>query len=155
LSYQDINTLEKDLNYIRSILKQLKGTATYDTPLVKTLIDLKQELENAVFENATLTGTSVSDTPPTADRSTRIATTEYVRDVVDQQLVVSGADARYVHTQGVPLAIWTIQHNLNKFPSVSVVDTSGTNVFGVVKYLDANNTTVEFSAGFAGKAYLN
>lgn len=163
LAYQDINTLEKDLNYIRSVLKQLKGTSSYDTPLTKTLLNLKQELEDAVFHNATLTGEPVADSPPTGDRSTRIATTEYVRDVVDQELVLAGADARYVHNQLATTNVWTITHNLNKFPSVTVATSSGDVVFGMVEYINANELKVKFSddpestfaGGFAGKAYLN
>lgn len=154
-SYSDVKTLEGDLNYLRSVIKQMKGTVNYDTPLLETLTSLAQALEDAIFHNATLTGEPVADSPPTGDRSTRIATTEYVRDVIDQELVLTGADARYVHNQGTPETTWNIQHNLNKFPSVSVVNTSGINVFGMVKYLDANNVQVEFSSGFAGKAYLN
>lgn len=154
-SYSDVKTLEGDLNYLRSVIKQLKGTVTYDTPLLETLTSLAQALEDAVFHNATLTGEPEADSPPTGDRSTRIATTEYVRDVLDQELVLAGADARYVHNQGVPSDEWLIAHNLNKFPSVTVIDSDGNNIVGMVEYINANNIRLEFSAGFKGEAYLN
>lgn len=162
-SYSDVKTLEGDLNYLRSVIKQMKGTVNYDTPLLETLTSLAQALEDAVFHNATLTGEPEADSPPTGDRSTRIATTEYVRDVLDQELVLSGADARYVHTQNATANVWTITHNLNKFPSVTVATSSGDIVFGMVEYINANEVKVMFSddpestysGGFAGKAYLN
>ena len=50
---------------------------------------------------------------------------------------------------------WVINHNLSKFPSITVIDTAGTVVTGEYTYTDNNNVTLNFSAGFAGKAYLN
>jgi len=61
----------------------------------------------------------------------------------------------FVFTQGVPATVWNIQHNLNNFPSITVIDNAGTVVSGEYTYIDNNNVTLTFSAGFAGKAYLN
>ena len=58
-------------------------------------------------------------------------------------------------TQGVPSAVWNINHNLGKFPSISVVDTGETVVAGEYTYIDNNNVTLNFSVAFPGKAYLN
>lgn len=64
-------------------------------------------------------------------------------------------DKTFVFTQGVPALVWTIQHDLNKFPSVSVVDTANTGVLSQIDYIDNNNITITNSSQFAGKAYLN
>ena len=61
----------------------------------------------------------------------------------------------FVFTQGVPATVWNIQHNLGKFPSITVIDNADTVVTGEYTYIDNNNVTLTFSAGFAGKAYLN
>lgn len=61
----------------------------------------------------------------------------------------------YVHTQIVPAIQWNIIHNLNKFPSVSIVDSSYEEVIGEVEYIDANNLIVRFTASFSGEAYIN
>ena len=61
----------------------------------------------------------------------------------------------FVFTQGVPATTWSIQHNLGKFPSVSVVNNNNTIMYGNTTYTDNNNLTINFSAGFSGKAYLN
>ena len=58
-------------------------------------------------------------------------------------------------TQGVPSTTWNIQHNLAKFPSITVIDTGNTVVTGEYNYINNNNVTLTFSAAFAGKAYLN
>ena len=57
--------------------------------------------------------------------------------------------------QGVPSATWIIQHDLNKYPSATVVD-SGKNVnIGDITYDSKNQITIRFSAPFSGEAYLN
>jgi hypothetical protein len=61
----------------------------------------------------------------------------------------------YVHDQGMPLAVWTISHGLEKKPSVLAVDTAETSVFGQIIYIDNNNITITFNAAFSGYAYLN
>jgi len=64
-------------------------------------------------------------------------------------------DKTFIFVQGVPALVWTVQHNLRKFPSVSVVDTANTGVISQIDYIDNNNLTITNTAQFAGKAYLN
>ncbi len=61
----------------------------------------------------------------------------------------------FVFTQGVPATTWNIQHNLGKFPSVSVINNNNIIINGEVTYINNNNVQLNFSAGFTGKAYLN
>jgi len=61
----------------------------------------------------------------------------------------------FVFTQGTPATTWNIQHNLGKFPSVSVINNNDVVINGEVTYIDNNNVQLNFSAGFTGKAYLN
>jgi hypothetical protein len=67
----------------------------------------------------------------------------------------AASDKNFVFTQATPSATWSIQHNLNKFPSVTSVNNSNIKMFGEVTYVDENNLTINFSAGFSGKAYMN
>ena len=64
-------------------------------------------------------------------------------------------DKHYTHTQSVASASWTITHNLNKYPSVTVVDSAGSVVVGDVQYLSLNDVVITFSGPFSGTAYLN
>jgi len=64
-------------------------------------------------------------------------------------------DANFIFTQGIPSATWNITHGLNKFPSVTVVDTSKQIVIGDVIYTNTNSLVITFSAPFSGEAYLN
>ena len=71
---------------------------------------------------------------------------------------LSSTDKHYAftdHTQANPSTIWTINHGLNKFPSVTVVDSAGTQVLGDVQHIDNDNLTITFVNQFSGKAYLN
>ena len=67
----------------------------------------------------------------------------------------TSGDKNFVFEQGVPSSTWTIQHNLNKFPSVTSVNNNKVQMHGEVTYIDENNLTINFSAGFSGKAYMN
>lgn len=64
-------------------------------------------------------------------------------------------DKNYVHTQGTPSATWTINHNLGKYASVTIVDSTNTVVHGDITYNSINQVEVAFRAAFSGEAYLN
>lgn len=64
-------------------------------------------------------------------------------------------DLHYAHSQSVAAATWAIAHNLGKYPSVTVVDSGGTEVEGDIDHLSINSCNIIFSAPFTGKAYLN
>lgn len=66
-----------------------------------------------------------------------------------------GGDKTYVYTQNIAAATWVIQHNMYKYPSVSVVDSAENQVVGDVEYTTLNSLTITFTAPFSGKAYLN
>lgn len=66
-----------------------------------------------------------------------------------------GQDANYVFNQRVPANTWDIAHNMNKFPSVSIVDSGGNLVIGNINYVDRNNIQLTFNGAFSGSAYLN
>jgi len=48
-----------------------------------------------------------------------------------------------------------ITHNLNKFPSVTTVDSAGSHLVGDVQHINNNSFTLTFSAPFQGKVYIN
>ncbi len=60
-----------------------------------------------------------------------------------------------VFNQIISSATWSIGHNLNKFPSVTVTDSIDRIIVGDVSYVDANNITISFTAPFSGQVFLN
>lgn len=159
LQYDNIKTLEDDLNYLRSVIKQLKGSTNFDTPLAKTLEAIRLELEAAVFNNAQLTGNPTAPTPPLDNVSNSVATTQYVDGKIAEKLVSLGADASYTHIQQTLSQSWVIDHNLNKNPSVTVVDVMDgveTEIRGIaVRHHTNNQVEILFGNPQKGKAYLN
>ena len=71
------------------------------------------------------------------------------------ELAAKGSDLTYVHKQNVSAAVWEIKHNLNKYPSVTVVDSAATTVVGECDYVDTNNVRLTFKGAFSGKAFFN
>lgn len=61
----------------------------------------------------------------------------------------------YTYYQITPSDNWVIKHNLNRYPSVTIVDSSGNVVVGEVKYIDNNTINISLVGAFAGTAYLN
>jgi hypothetical protein len=61
---------------------------------------------------------------------------------------------RHVHSQPNVSSTWTINHTLDGKPSVTVVDSANTVVFGEVTYNSNSQVTVTFTAPFSGYAYL-
>ena len=64
-------------------------------------------------------------------------------------------DKNFVFTQDVASNTWVIQHNLNKFPSVTSVNVNNIEMFGEVVFADVNNLTINFTSASSGKAYIN
>lgn len=89
--------------------------------------------------------------------------TEYILTIITADgefdtpnLISSGSgDLTYNYNQGTPSDVWEITHNLKKYPSVTVVDSANTVVYGEVVYDDLNRLHIIFSSEFSGKAYLN
>lgn len=78
-----------------------------------------------------------------------------VIDVTPTDGVFVVTSTTYVHEQGIASDTWEIEHNLNKYPSVTLVDSAGTQFQGRVEYTDENNCIVYMNGATKGKAYLN
>lgn len=67
----------------------------------------------------------------------------------------AAARATYVHKQILASAEWVINHDLGRYPSVTTVDSTGTEYEGAVSYDNNRRLRIAFSAPFSGEAYLN
>lgn len=66
-----------------------------------------------------------------------------------------GDDKHYTYEQLSPSNEWHVQHNLDKYPSVTVVDSTGRIVAGDCRIVDTNNVIIYFNGAFSGKAFFN
>ena len=117
------------------------NTATNDITLIGDINATNAHITGAIYDS--------TDSPGTAGQilASKGAETEWVD--------APQADKTYVYIQASPSVLWNINHNLGKFPSVSVVNINYVLLYGEVTYVDSNNLTIAFSAGFSGKAYMN
>lgn len=65
------------------------------------------------------------------------------------------AAASYVYEQVSPSTTWNIQHSLDFYPAVTVVDSGGNDVVGSISYVDRDNLVITFDVPFGGKAFLS
>lgn len=69
--------------------------------------------------------------------------------------IAASGDGSFVYDQNTAQSIWIIDHTLNGYPSVTVVDTGGNEVYGNINYVSTTQVIVSFSAPFTGRAFLN
>ena len=102
------------------------------------------------------------------DVPSNVATGRYVRQIVVSAPGPQGpggvdgiqADeivslVSYRHTQNTPLTTWTINHNLNFYPNVTVFNSAGNQVEGNITHIDETSLTITFSSNVSGKAHLS
>lgn len=64
------------------------------------------------------------------------------------------AGGTYLHHQQQAAEVWVINHPLETYPAVVVIDSAGTEQVGDVTYPSTSQVIVTFAAGFAGIANL-
>ena len=67
----------------------------------------------------------------------------------------TSGDKNYVFTQPTNANPWVVTHNLNKYPSVSVVNNANITVYGEVEYDSLNQVTITFADPTNGQAFFN
>lgn len=143
--------------FVASRLKDLKVyvDSKFSTLTIKGSQITSGTVDKSVLPQASTTSPGIVELSDSyEDRQDKAATASSVSRLV---AVVSNVDSDkyYRHSQGLPSNVWTIEHNLNKYPSVTVTDSAKSVVEGQVKYIDSNNLKITFSASFSGYAELN
>lgn len=150
-------------NFYTLTLEYIGGNGSIDMDHYYTLVNFYLEQGDSKVETIDTSDTTFIDMTPATPSSGDVTITASLSatGTPDNTTFLRGdntwaeADKTFEFTQTVPSLVWSIQHNLGKFPSVSVVDTGNTTVISQIDYIDNNNLTITNSAQFAGKAYLN
>ncbi len=144
---------------IISDLEDRKLTKQISLSQLKPLVDTTYTFNN---QNDPVLGNTVDLQLTDSDATTQTVQVTGTGDVTITSLSAAQftinalGDKTFVYEQtNAATLVWTITHNLNKNPSVTVLDTAGENIFGQVAYTDLNNLTITFTSGFRGFAYLN
>lgn len=88
---------------------------------------------------------------------TKYPTVDIINNVISEinTSIDNAKDKNYVHYQISASNIWVINHNLKKYPSISIVDSGNNVVVGNYIYNSIDQLTITFTASFSGKAYIN
>lgn len=62
---------------------------------------------------------------------------------------------KYTHLQNSISSNWVINHSLNFYPNVTVLDNSGSVIEGHVVYNNVNTVTIVLNSSISGRAYLS
>lgn len=73
----------------------------------------------------------------------------------DSTTIIDSIKFKHVHAQAQASTEWNITHNLNCYPSVTVVDATKAEVIGDISYINLNSLKITFTAAFSGEAFLN
>lgn len=66
----------------------------------------------------------------------------------------SGGGSTFEWTQSIPLSVWTVPHNLERYPSVTVAISDDV-VISDVRYIDENIVQITHGSPLTGKVYCN
>jgi len=65
------------------------------------------------------------------------------------------SDKTFTHIQSVVSASWTVTHNLGKMPSVTVLDSAGSEMLADVQHLSVNQCVITFLTATIGTVICN
>ena len=143
------------INVAPSKVSQLENDLNFQTAdEVAASIQAESDIINARIDDVseTLSG-------EIQDINNRMIDTIVGNDLLDiskEGNTVTITPKTYVFEQGIASDTWIIEHNLNKNPVPSVVDSAGrVQIPNEVTYDNRNQITISLLAAFTGKAYLN
>lgn len=93
-----------------------------------------------------------SDAKIQTEKEERIAADADLQEQIDN---IDVTDDTFIYEQGIASDVWVITHNLNKYPSITLVDSAGAVFKAKEEYNSANQITVYLNGATTGKAYLN
>jgi hypothetical protein len=92
---------------------------------------------------------------PDSDVKTYITDLNGVPVPLNDEVGNTVGDKNFEYIQLSASITWEIVHNLNKYVSVTVVDSGNNMVIGDIEYESPDKVIVRFQASFSGRAYLN
>lgn len=157
----DIEVEFREVNQVNvtvAIHNELQDRDANNAHPIKSITNLQEELDSKVskldIESIPINSLIATDEKGNLVKGLAVndtATKQYVSDNISKVV----QDIKYTHVQLSSSSTWDIIHNLNKMPSVTVVDSAGTIVVGEINYINYNRLTIRFTSQFSGKAYLN
>ena len=140
LTPEKVSQLENDLNYQTET--QVQEAIQAESDVINARIDAEVNTLNERIDD--IEGSAITEIVGLGNIS-----------ATQSDNTVTITSETYVFEQGIPSETWEITHNLNKYPTVDLVDSSGRVFKSEVDYIDTNSLTVYINGSLSGKAYLN
>ena len=141
-------------NLIQNVGIVLKTNGTKIQGLQVTCIGRTNDVPTPLYVDHTNQRLGIGITNPSVDLHVD-GDTIITGDLTVNGTITPNQDKHYTHDQSVSSNQWTITHNLNKYPSVQVIDSAGNFCIGQITHNSVNQLTLDFNSSFGGKAYLN
>lgn len=100
-----------------------------------------------------------------SDTSSNAVANKVIKEYVDKTdavlseriavLELGEGDKYYYHTQAATAEEWEIEHNLGKYPSVTVVSSAGEEIYCDKTFVSINKVVLNFGTPISGAAFLN
>ena len=151
---ETVNTTLPDINYIPAYKEAEAERRANEIERQAYYAEIQEKVNNGDFDGED--GFSPIITTSKEDKTTTITIVD--AEGTKTATILDGDDAtdkNFLFVQNTALDTWEITHNLNKYPSVSVIDSAGDSVSGEVKYDSLNKLTIYFKGAFKGQASLN
>jgi len=150
-------------NFYTLTLEYIGGNGSIDMDHYYTLVNFYLELGATEVNSVDTSDTTFIDMTPTTPTSGNVEITASLSatGTPDNTKFLRGdnvwarANETYTFTQASASVVWTVQHDLDKFPSVTMVLSTGQKGYGDIVYIDENNLTITFASAESGKAYMN
>jgi len=150
-------------NFYTLTLEYIGGNGSIDMDHYYTLVNFYLELGATGVDSVDALDTEFIDMTPTTPTTGNVEITASLSatGTPDNTKFLRGdnvwarANETYTFVQAGASATWTVQHNLDKFPSVTMVLSTGQKGYGDIVYIDENNLTITFASAESGKAYMN
>ena len=136
---------------------QFQGSGGGDLPENVVTTDAAQVLTNKTIDanNNTLKNLGLENLEDGLVReSVRNADEASDEKLVTEKAVANAVDT-FIFDQAQVSDTWVVVHNLGKYPSVTVIDSAGTQFITQVEYNSKNQLTIYMNSATTGKAYLN
>lgn len=135
-----------EINVVKVYWGSISGDITEQTDLIN-LLDEKVDITE--FEQ------EVADINERIDNTLNNIEGSELIGVERENQTVTITSKTFIFEQGIASAVWDIQHNLNKRPSVHLVDSTGREFEAVKEYISNNQVIIRLDSATSGKAYLN
>lgn len=76
-------------------------------------------------------------------------------DTNDERIPVADKTMTRVFKQETPSPVWQIEHNLSRYPSITIQDNDKNELIGDVNYVSENVIEITFTRACSGTVYLN